>query len=436
MTFFKQEQKSFLKNFNYYKKKKDNLDSFNYCSLIANTAGAEYFKARYISFIYIFNFIRAYIKEILSLGFIENIKIVNSKKEKFKNTIITWGFKSDFKNFFHDKYFNIQSNKKKKLQWIILYMSQILPNKIPKNIILIHLKKKKRFNLFFLFKNLLLIFKYSNKDITIFLKNLTSQFLLSTSLENIFKKHIKIQFVKNIIMPYEGQLFQKRLISLFKKNNEKTKIIGYDHTAPQPIPINLFYDNNSPDKLLLTSKNKYIFHRKYLNWPKDKLKINSSFRFKIDPDNFKGKIFLPYVIENLSIYEEKLYRLLKHLRLKDLSKFEIKSHPAKLNSYNNNKLLKRIRLIKISSKKKIHALNNRITIFLGQTTAIPLALENGLICYNICLDEKFGIYNSEFWKGLKFKEIEQNIYEYKLSKKNTFIKIKKKFNKFENIKLN
>ena len=142
------------------------------------------------------------------------------------------------------------------------------------------------------------------------------------------------------------------------------------------------------------------------------------------------------MIENLSIYEEKLYRLLKHLRLKDLSKFEIKSHPAKLNSYNNNKLLKRIRLIKISSKKKIHALNNRITIFLGQTTAIPLALENGLICYNICLDEKFGIYNSEFWKGLKFKEIEQNIYEYKLSKKNTFIKIKKKFNKFENIKLN
>ena len=116
MTFFKQEQKSFLKNFNYYKKKKDNLDSFNYCSLIDNTAGAEYFKARYISFIYIFNFIRAYIKEILSLGFIENIKIVNSKKEKFKNTIITWGFKSDFKNFFHDKYFNIQSNKKKKLQ--------------------------------------------------------------------------------------------------------------------------------------------------------------------------------------------------------------------------------------------------------------------------------------------------------------------------------
>ena len=73
MTFFKQEQKSFLKNFNYYKKKKDNLDSFNYCLLIANTAGAEYFKARYISFIYIFNFIRAYIKEILSLGFIENI---------------------------------------------------------------------------------------------------------------------------------------------------------------------------------------------------------------------------------------------------------------------------------------------------------------------------------------------------------------------------
>jgi hypothetical protein len=45
------------------------------------------------------------------------------------------------------------------------------------------------------------------------------------------------------------------------------------------------------------------------------------------------------VIENLSIYEEKLYRLLKHLRLKDLSKFEIKSHPAKLNSYNNNILI-------------------------------------------------------------------------------------------------
>ena len=249
-----------------------------------------------------------------------------------------------------------------------------------------------------------------------FLKNPTSQFLLSSSAERIFANYIEFAHIKNVIIPYEGQLFQKKLIRLIRKNNKKVKIVGYDHTAPQPLPINLFYDNNSPDELLITSKNKFLFHKKYLNWPKNKLKINNSFRFKINPKDFQGKIFLPYVIEDLNLYERRLNRLLEYIKIKNFNKFEIKSHPAKLNSNRNKNLLKRIKLAKISTKKK-EINNNKVAIFLGQTTAIPLALENGLICYHICQDETFGVYNSEFWKGLKIKKIDQNIYEYKLSKK-------------------
>ena len=224
------------------------------------------------------------------------------------------GIQKDFKKYFYDKYFNIQSDKQKTFEWVILYMSKLLPNKIPKNIFLIHLKRSEKFNLLFLFKNLFLILKYSNNNLLTFLKNPTSQFLLSSSAERIFANYIEFAHIKNVIIPYEGQLFQKKLIRLIRKNNKKVKIVGYDHTAPQTLPINLFYDNNSPDELLITSKNKFLFHKKYLNWPKNKLKINNSFRFKINPKDFQGKIFLPYVIEDLNLYERRLNRLLEYIK--------------------------------------------------------------------------------------------------------------------------
>ena len=49
--------------------------------------------------------------------------------------------------------------------------------------------------------------------------------------------------VKTIIMPFEGQPFQNELIRYVKRLNFKTKVIGYMHAAPLPVPTNLIYKN-------------------------------------------------------------------------------------------------------------------------------------------------------------------------------------------------
>ena len=82
----------------------------------------------------------------------------------------------------------------------------------------------------------------------------------------------------------KGNLFKKILLITLKKN-KFLNVTGYDHSAPPALPLNLIYDGCSPDRLLITGKEQAIFYRKYLNWPKKRLKIIPSFRFK------KKKIF-------------------------------------------------------------------------------------------------------------------------------------------------
>ena len=51
------------------------------------------------------------------------------------------------------------------------------------------------------------------------------------------------------------------------------------------MPLNLYYDEFSPDLLIVTSKNKGNFNKKYLNWPLSKINVSSSFKFKKENKN-------------------------------------------------------------------------------------------------------------------------------------------------------
>ena len=62
--------------------------------------------------------------------------------------------------------------------------------------------------------------------------------------------------VKNMLMPYEGQAFQKKIFYEQKNLNKNLKTYGFDHTAPHSIATQLYYTKGSPDKLFV-SGNKY-----------------------------------------------------------------------------------------------------------------------------------------------------------------------------------
>ena len=267
-------------------------------------------------------------------------------------------------------------------------------------------------------------------------KNLSQQVFLSISINNLIKKKIKIFDSKKMYITYESQLFQKNIIYELKKKYKRLKIIGYDHTAPQPLPINLFHDKYSPDFLIVNSKNKFDFNHKYLGWPKNKMKIMKSFRFRIIKKDFQLKIFLPYVLNDQETYIIKMINLMKILKIKDLKSFKIKIHPAckkKIKHLNFIKKLKKLKNLEFKNNNKNK--NNNIVVFLGQTTAIPIAIESKLDCYNICLDPNFDVYNPKIWSGIKCNEIDNNIYLYKLKKKKSLIWIDKEYNNFNKLKI-
>ena len=89
-------------------------------------------------------------------------------------------------------------------------------------------------------------------------------------------------------------------------------VIGYDHSAPPALPLNLFYDGCSPDKLLITGKEQSQFYKRYLNWPKSKLKIIPSFRFKNEKKSFfQNRIFLPFELDDKITFLKNLEILVK-----------------------------------------------------------------------------------------------------------------------------
>ena len=88
-------------------------------------------------------------------------------------------------------------------------------------------------------------------------------------------------------MIYEGQPFQKEITEILKKINKNIKIIGYDSTAPLALPLNFNHSIHCPDVLLTNGSSQSNFYSKYLNWPKKKIKVVPSLRFK----NTKKKKF-------------------------------------------------------------------------------------------------------------------------------------------------
>ena len=56
--------------------------------------------------------------------------------------------------------------------------------------------------------------------------------------------------------------------------------------------------------------------------------MSSAFRFKINKDEFKRSILLPYVLKNSEVYLKNMRKLMEIINIKTLNKFKIRIHPA------------------------------------------------------------------------------------------------------------
>ncbi len=397
-------------------------DTIGYANILFNLNKIKYF----------LNYVNKVIKELyfstIDLDF-ELIKSSNLNIKNYKKILFVDASINDFdKNGnFIDRYFKSSPKKNPDYLYFVIYSSKVSPKKLPTNILLLKYDylflQKYNFltNLFKLFSRLY-NYKFNYKKV-IDEKSITGKFA------NRVLKYVISEFNSNkfnkLLMSFEAQPHQIKILKLFKKRNKNIKNICYDHSAPHALPLHMYYRFSYLDKLIVNGNNQKNYLSKYLNWPLKKIEVKKSLRYQlIDKFDYKGQIFLPFKIFNRKkIIDEFKYLLSKKPFL--ALALKVRNHPLKINSKNHVMLKEKLSVILKNKKKEAKLYKNarsNYSVFIGQTTAVIVALEKNLNVIHICDNSEFDMYSSKTWKNLKVIPISNNTFEYELKKKGTFLK--------------
>ncbi|MAV56389.1 MAG: hypothetical protein CMI79_02500 [Candidatus Pelagibacter sp.] len=353
--------------------------------------------------------------------FINNSKFENIKlDENFNKIIVTWAFKKNFKSdgSLNDRYFNYNSKSSKDIFWFVIYMDNDLPKKVGNNILIYRIFNQKKFNFLALIEILKKNINYFFKNIDYFLFSISNLNFISRNIVNCFENLLS-KNIKTILIPYEGQPFQNGIIKCAK---EKYGIntIGYIHAPPLAFPSNYVKKKFSPNKIFVNGLDqKAVFSR--IGWNKKDIKICNSLRFLKQKTNFKYKIFLPITIKSENSILRGIYHLTDFLKY-DLSKYDVKIHPAALKSKKCINLKKKI-LIRIKNSKNNKKQNPNYPIFVGASGSIIEALERGYRVLHICEIPIIDCYSKKIWNSLTSEKIATNIFLYKIKKQGNIIKL-------------
>ena len=263
----------------------------------------------------------------LIINFRYNIYLANNNKDKYyKNLVITWGNKTNLLNgSFVDKYMDLDSKKFKDTYWIILSSSQFIKTKVNDNIAVVY-PQNKIINLFYFFFYLInnFIFK-GNKEL------IDQDHIIAGKINGLILENKNFSKIKNLLMPYEGQAFQKKIFFKQKEINKKLNTYGFEHTAPHSIATQLYYTKGSPDKLFVSGKNTKKTYSKFYGWSSEKIITTFPTRYKnFNQKNFLNYLFLPYDFTANTKITKGLNSYLKSIPDSSLSKFFIKIHPVKI----------------------------------------------------------------------------------------------------------
>ena len=355
----------------------------------------------------------------------EILKNPNFNSKNFNKLIVSRSIIEDFdqKGNYKDRYFLINSNKKKDTLFILINSGIRVPKKIGANVVIIY-QKEKSLNLLFFFKYTISKFFCSKFSIKDFFYNTSSSNIIGEYIIDFFKKEIDLNNIKSILVPYEGQPYEHLIFEEARKKNKKLLIGGYDHSAPHSIPTHLFHRTFSPDFLYVNGVSQIKFSKKFLNWPAKKLKLVPSLRYpkKLKLD-FNNIVFLPYDIFNEKVVIEEFKKIILDNQNFDLKSLKIKNHPMMFNSKKHLNLKFKLEKIIQENKKKMKKVKKQnIAIFIGATTGVIVALEKKINVIHICFDSVFDSYNQSLWPNLIVKQVSKNTFTYKLKKYNTFLK--------------
>ena len=374
------------------------------------------------------------IKDILySLNYNNYKTYIPKKSFLYDKIIVTWAFSNNFNKdgSLRDRYFNIDSKDLKKTLWFVVYLSKNNPQKIADNIIIFKPTTKKSLNPFgiikIMFKNIFFIFK----NFKYYLALVSNSNYLAEILIKEINPFLNDK-IKYILMPFEGQTFQNRLIYLIKEKYAKIKTIGYIHSPPLAMPANFIHKNNSPDQIILSGKDQLYCFTKILGWNKSCIKILPSFRFRKSQKKLNNTIFFPLTVQSPTNILHAL-KFLDENNFINLKEYKVKNHPAAFNSKKNIKTLNQIEILISNLKNKNRSIKDKYLIFIGNSGGIIEALERGAKVIQICEFPLFDIYSNKIWPSVNSKKIKNNIFAYELKKRGNLIKFGNKKNNLKKI---
>ena len=422
--------KNYLKKFdkNYYKPDKN---SIFYPATYSENIGSYILKKHYFKNQSFFKSFKIILADILySLKYCKKLEI---KKIFFfyNRIIVTWAFKNNFlkDGSIDDRYFNINSKNIKNTLWFVIYMDKTNPLKIDNNIILFNPVSNKinLLNLLLIFKNLKFLF-----SINYFLSSISNYSYFS----ELFMKNISPYInenIKTLLIPYEGQPFQNKLIQHIEENFQNIKTIGYIHSPPLALPSNFICKNYSPKKIIVNGQDQIECFSSILGWNKNDIILMPSFRFLQKKINSEKFIFLPLNIKNVNnVIKSLIY--LNEKKIINLNNYKVRNHPVSQNAKKNLDAEKKIN--KLIKHNKVNINKNKdpaYSIFIGTSGSIIEALESGRKVIQIIEENIFDYYSQKMWKSIKSIKISDNIFIYKLKKKHQLIKLGKKENNLKNI---
>jgi len=340
--------------------------------------------------------------------------------KKYDIMVISWAFKKNFQadGSFHDRYFGENSKDLPNSYWILISMDGYIPSNLNNNITLI--KKKEgffKYDFFSFIKILVTIIfdcRFSPRKIFHYLS--FSSYFANIILLTV-KKELKKNSYKAILLPYEGKPFQHTAFLEAKKFDKKTITIGYLHSMLTPLPCDFFYRSGAPDLLLVHGESLIEILQSKLNWPKNKLLLIQSLRFRLGENrSLSKKIFLPNIILNKKIFINEFKKLLINSSENSFPKFDVEIHQTMLNSKKHLDIKREIEETMGLYKNRFSntSSNKNISIFFGVTAAIFEALENGIDVIHICSDPVFESHSEKIWPNLKVKQLNEFTFHYNL----------------------
>jgi hypothetical protein len=364
---------------------------------------------------------------VLAISSYYNYEVFNGNQKNYKNLIISWGRRKDFKKGnFSDKLLNVSSKSNKNSIFFIIYLDQIKPSFIPKNVVLFCKNGEGR-KIFYLLKVLfksIFFYRFNLKKLTHYV---SSQTIFAEKINEKIDSVVRNNNITKVILPYEGQPFQNYLIS---KLNKKIKTYGIIHSILPALPTNLIKRRGSPENIYVSGNEQKKILINLLGWNKNQVTVIRSLRFKKNVSkHISGSVFLPINLYNINNIISNFDDFLKTKNKVLLSKLKLRNHPAMKSSEPHNFLIKELKkLIKKNKFLKANNLKKDYCIFIGPTSSAIEFLEKNFLILHIPINPVLDIYDNKIFKSINTLKIKNFFIYRKVNKKNIVLFGKSNYN--------